>query len=302
MIRISLIIATYNRAQPLIEALSSVARQSLDARLWECVVVNNNSKDDTQMRFEEFRTEHSGLNFRMVNESRQGLSYARNCGIAHAQGDIIAIIDDDERINPQFLGAYLNLFDTKSDAMSAGGRVIAQYDECPRPKWMSRYTEQPIANPMDWGDEIRPFPKGHIPAGGNMAFRREVFERFGMFNPNLGRVGDRLIGGEESDLFARLEREGCRCYYTPSAVMWHLIPSRKLERDYFDKLCYNIGVSQQVRARLSNSVLSLRIKELMKWLATLVIALGYLLSFRCSKARYLLIMRREITRGIYSEI
>lgn len=299
MIRISLIIATYNRAEALLEALRSVVGQRLTAREWECVVVDNNSTDSTAERFKAFAAEYSAFNLRMVSETRQGLSHARNCGIAAAQGAYIAIIDDDERINPDFLQAYVDLFDRHPEALAAGGRVIAAYEEAPRPRWMSRYTEQPIANPMDFGEEVRLFPRGRIPAGGNMAFRREVFERYGCFNPELGRVGDRLIGGEESDLFERLERAGHRPYYTPQAIMWHLIPARKLTRSYLDGLALHVGISQCVRARRAGRIGRLYLMEGLKWGATLLISLGYLLALRPSKACYLLRMRRQITRGVW---
>lgn len=300
MIRISLIIATYNRAEALIKALESVVRQTLPAEQWECVVVNNNSTDQTSVQFADFASRHSGLNLRMVDEARQGLSHARNCGITASRGEIIAIIDDDERINPEFLSAYVKLFDQHPEAMSAGGRVVATYEECPRPRWMSRFTEEPIANPMDYGREVCEFPAGRIPAGGNMAFRREVFDRFGFFNPELGRVGDRLIGGEESDLFERLARAGAKCYYVPEAVMWHLIPARKLTREYLQNLSYNIGVSQRRRAEQGGRVLGLYLREAMKWGATLLIALFWLITLRSAKALWLVRLRRGITHGIRS--
>ncbi len=300
MIRISLVIATYNRAEALIGALRSVVQQTLPPTEWECVVVDNRSTDDTAARFADFAARYSDRQLRMVREERQGLSHARNCGIEASRGELIAIIDDDERINPDFLAAYVELFDQYPEAMSAGGRVIAAYEEVPRPHWMSRFTEEPIANPMDYGDQVREFPVGRIPAGGNMAFRREVFVRFGLFNPELGRVGDRLIGGEESDLFERLARAGAKCYYAPKAVMWHLIPARKLTREYLQNLSYNIGVSQRRRAELGGRVLGLYLREAMKWGATLLIALFWLITLRPAKALWLVRLRRGITHGIRS--
>ena len=61
MIRISLVIPTHNRAAQLVAALESVVRQDLPRDEWECVVVDNNSTDDTAARFEEFRTAHPEL-------------------------------------------------------------------------------------------------------------------------------------------------------------------------------------------------------------------------------------------------
>jgi len=296
--RISLVIATYNRSAELLETLRSVARQTLPPECWECIVVDNHSTDDTAARFAAFAREHSALNFRCICEKRQGLSHARNAGIAVAQGEYVAVVDDDERLNPEFLAAYVALFDSCPEAMSAGGKVIAEY-ETGRPRWMSPFTERPIANPTDWGDAVRPFPPGHIPAGGNMAFRRTVFEKWGVFDPGLGRVGTRLIGGEESDLFARLRRAGAPCYYVPGAVIGHRIPASKLTDDYFDRLCRNVGVSQRIRAAMAGREAGLRRREWLKWGATLLIAAWYVVTLRVPKARYLVRMRRNISKGIY---
>lgn len=293
MIRLSLVIATYNRAEQLLATLRSVALQSAPAEVWECIVVDNRSVDDTAERVRTFIAAHPQLNIRYCYEAQQGLSYARNAGIEAAQGDIVAFIDDDERIVEEFIEAYINLFDTHPDAMAAGGRIIAEYPTG-RPRWMSRYTEQPIANPMDFGPEVRPFPLSRIPGGGNMAMRRELFKRVGLFNTSLGRTGKRLIGGEESELFERIRREGMACYYVPRAVMYHIIPDEKLTADYFDRLAYNVGVSQRRRAELHGSLFGLYVREAAKWVATLVLCLVH----RPEQSRYLLRLRRGITRGI----
>ena len=84
--------------------------------------------------------------------------------------------------------AYADFFDAHPDAVVAGGRIIAEY-VTGRPAWLSKYTEMPIANPMDFGDAVRPFPAGRVPGGGNMAFRRSAALRYGGFDPSLGRVG-----------------------------------------------------------------------------------------------------------------
>ena len=124
MPRLSLIVATYNRAEQLLTTLWSVAAQTAPAAEWECVVVDNNSTDDTAARFEEFLSAHPGLPLRRVSETRQGLSWARNRGIAETTGDIVAIIDDDERIVPEFIAAYIAFFDAHPSVASAGGPIV----------------------------------------------------------------------------------------------------------------------------------------------------------------------------------
>lgn len=324
MIRISLVIPTHNRAEALIRALESVVVQSLPADAWECVVVDNNSSDDTPARFEAFARAHSGCSLRRVAEPRPGVSYARNRGLAEARAPIVAFIDDDERINEGFLEAYLRFFDARPDAVVAGGRIIADYPEG-RPDWMSRYVEMPIANPMDFGPEVRPFPAGRVPGGGNMAFRKSGLACVGgigcvdcvggvggagagkgageagpggPFDPSLGRVNGELIGGEENDLFERLRRCGQTIWYVPGAVMWHIIPPQKLTRDYFRRLSRHVGISQRLRAQIHHRVGKALFLEAVKWGATLLLCC----TMAPRRSVWLLRLRWGISRGLLTRV
>ena len=232
MIRISLVIPTHNRAAQLVAALESVVRQDLPRDEWECVVVSNNSTDDTEARFAAFAAAHPGCGLRLVAEEGPGVSYARNRGLREAQAPLVAFIDDDERVNEGFLRAYLEFFETRPGAVVAGGRIVAEYP-AGRPAWMSKYVEMPIANPMDFGERVRPFPAGRVPGGGNMAFRRAGLAGYGGFDPTLGRVNGELIGGEENDFFERLLLGGETIWYVPGAVMWRIDSAGETHRGLF---------------------------------------------------------------------
>ncbi len=304
MKKLTLIIATYNRALQVLETLSSVILQDADPALWECIVVNNNSSDDTIDRVNEFISNHPTFDIRLVTEHKQGLSHARNCGMSAATTPLFAIIDDDELIVPTFISSYINFFETHPDVAVGGGEIVAVYRSA-RPKWMSKYTEQPIANPMNLGEKARPFPRRMIPGGGNMAIRRSAIEKHGAFDPELGRKGGQLIGGEENNLFERLRQGGEQIWWVPGAVMHHLIPDEKLERAYLDRLWFNIGVSQFRRAQIEGegergtNIVTLE-REAIKWMATLLIAILYMVYLTPSKAKYLILMRYHISRGILS--
>lgn len=300
MVRLSLIIASYNRSATLLSALRSVVEQSAPCDVWECVVVNNNSTDDTAERVAEFIAQHPKCNIRLVNEFNQGLSFARNRGISESEGEYIAIIDDDERIAPDFISAYISLFDSVPDAVAAGGPIIAEYPTG-RPRWMSHFTERPIANTMYFGSRVREFPAGRIPGGGNMALRRSAIHRYGVFDTALGYVGESLVGGEESDLFERLRIAEAKYYYVPEAVMYHIIPKEKLTEEYLSRLSYNVGVSQLRRARYYHRIGRVKAKECMKWVATLFIMAWYAVTLQWNKAKHLFIMRWNITRGLWSK-
>ena len=217
---------------------------------WECVVVSDNSTDDTEARFAAFAAAHPGCGLRLVAEEGPGVSYARNRGLREAQAPLVAFIDDDERVNEGFLRAYLEFFETRPGAVVAGGRIVAEYP-AGRPAWMSKYVEMPIANPMDFGERVRPFPAGRVPGGGNMAFRRAGLASYGGFDPTLGRVNGELIGGEENDFFERLLLGGeTMLVCAGGGDVAHHSAGETAPGPISGALSYNVGVSQRLRAEI----------------------------------------------------
>lgn len=294
MVRLSLVIATYNRSSQLIETLESVVLQSADSSLWECIVVDNNSKDDTRIAVEIFIAQHPEVNVRYLFEPQQGLSFARNAGISHSRGDIVAFIDDDETIVAEFVSSYIDLFDSYPDAIAAGGAIVARY-QSGTPRWMSRFVAQPIANPMHFGPKVKLFSRRRCPGGGNMAVRSSLFQSVGVFDTELGRKGTSLIGGEECDLFARIRERGLPIYYVPGATIYHRIGDDKLTDAYTSRLFYNIGVSHRMRAPLRGGMFRAYMAEICKWGATLLLCLVH----RPAQSRYLLKMRFNISKGLF---
>ena len=279
--------------------LDSVVKQDADKNIWECIVVNNNSTDDTVERVTTFAKEHSDINIRLVDEPQQGLSYARNRGIAESKGEFLAFIDDDETINEEYVSAYIDLFRNHGAFVGSGALKVC-YDSA-RPKWMSHYTEKMIANPLDLGKEIITITRTITPTGGNMAFNREVFNLYGFFDTNLGRRGGELFGGEENDLFDRIRDLGERVFYTPRAIAYHHIADHKLTPEYFDRLSYGVGVSKRLRAEKRGVVEKLYSDENTKRHYTNLLALFYILTFRPSKAKWLIRMRNGISKGVFEE-
>jgi glycosyltransferase involved in cell wall biosynthesis len=296
---LSIVISTYNNATSLIRTLHSVVKQDAEPSLWECIVVNNASTDNTKSLVEEFISAHSNINLRLVEEPTQGLSQARNKGIAESKGDIIAFIDDDETINEGFVSAYIDLFKNHG-AFAAAGALEVRYDSA-RPSWMSHYTEKMIANPMHLGNKITTITSSITPTGGNMAFNREIFNLYGGFDTELGRKGEELLGGEENDVFERIRNLGERVFYTPHAIAYHHIADRKLTPEYFDKLSYGVGVSKRLRAEKSGTERELYSDERKKRFYAFILAMLYTIALQPKKAKWLLRMRRGISKGVFEE-
>jgi glycosyltransferase involved in cell wall biosynthesis len=239
--KISVIICTYNRADCLKRTLNSIVAMSVpEDLLWEIIVVDNNSSDDTKDVVEEFRTS-SGLNVVYAFEGEQGLSYARNRSIREAKGEIIAFIDDDVVVDGNWLVRVCEVFETHKPAVM-GGKVLMQ-GELAVPKWFSKGVSDPLGG-FDRGDGIiiaDNHYNGLVGIGANMSFRREVFDAVGLFRTDLGRKGNKLGMGEETELYWRIKNRGEKCIYYPAAFVHHCVDSRKMSKGYIRRWFFRIG-------------------------------------------------------------
>jgi glucosyl-dolichyl phosphate glucuronosyltransferase len=234
---LTVIICTYNRCEGLRSCLMDLREQATRVNLdWEVLVVDNNSVDSTEVVLQSVSRDFPRP-LRWVKESRQGLSHARNRGIIEARGCYIAFTEDDVRIDRLWVSSICEMFDkTACDAVA--GRIEVFWN-APRPRWLTddllgflgylNYGEEQMLT------ESTPF------FGGNMAFAKSVFEKIGTFDPNLGRQGRKLVGGEEIDLFRRFLAAGLCAYYQPIAVVHHIIASNRLKKSYFRQLHYQEG-------------------------------------------------------------
>lgn len=297
---ISVILCTYNRDKYIYNVLHSIAVGTLPAEEYEVVLVNNNSTDRTEEECRRFEADHPAVKLRYCVETSQGLSYARNRGIQESQGDILVYVDDDALVNEEYLKSYADFFARNPQAVAAGGPIIPQYDGCEEPDWMSHYTRQLITGRLYLGDKEREFPRDAFPGGGNAAYRKSVFDTVGLFNVELGRKGNSLIGAEEKDLFDKMTTAGMHFYYIPTAILYHLIPPKKLTQDYFDRLTHSIGVSERYRTlQIGKKKYLQRIaKEVVKWGGTLVLWTSFALKGQFNKGNKLIAFRRNVTRGL----
>jgi glycosyltransferase involved in cell wall biosynthesis len=241
---ISVVLCTYNGADSLGTALKSLSKLSVpDGLSWEVVLVNNNSTDDTEKIIEEFaRT--SGLNVQQVFEPKQGRAFAMNAGIRRASGEVLAFTDDDVIIDSQWLAGLSRTF-ADFECIGVGGRVVPVWHQ-PKPTWLEMEGQQVVGH-FEYGDE--PKQISLPPIGANMAFRRLAFEKYGLFQAELG-VNKSEIGGTEDDEFGRrLLRAGETIMYAPRAIIRLPVESHRLTKEYFLRWFYSMGKAN-MRARM----------------------------------------------------
>lgn len=238
---LSVIICTYNRSSILKKTLQSFFKMEWDpATSYELLVVDNNSTDDTKQAIQSFFNDYRNI-IKYVYEGKIGLSLARNTGIIQSQGKIIAFADDDVDFDKRWGQEILNAFNNYPEASCLGGKSNPLFAEG-EPDWANKEIY------VFYGDtafgEIAKnieFPK--YPFGLNMAFRKEVFTRVGMFSPKLGRYGNSLLSGEEAELFYRISKNNLKTLYSPSVMVRHRIPAERTKTAWILSRYYWQGVS-----------------------------------------------------------
>jgi len=248
--KVSVIVCTYNRCEFLDDCLCSLLEQTLDAQLFEVIVVNNNSTDNTQAVAERFAQEHSG--FRVVVESEQGLSIARNRGVQEANGRYVAFLDDDAVSSPTWLEKILCAFETIQPVPGCVGGQIDLIWEIPRPSWLLHYMLAPLGR-LDLSDKPCLLNEEFL-FGGNLAVSRSLLEDIGGFNSSLGRGASDLMGNEEVLLQQQVREKGLSLYYHPEILVWHMAHKSRIRKSWFLRRRFWQGVSAVNTEEAKNSI------------------------------------------------
>jgi glycosyltransferase involved in cell wall biosynthesis len=294
---ISAIISTYNREKFLLKALNSIGIQSIDKKLIEVVIVNNNSTDSTHEISTRFIADNPQLKCKYVIEANQGLSFARNRGIAEAEGKYLTFVDDDAHLDVNFLKVVYDYFENHLNVVAIGGKIELDY-EGKEPVWLTHYIA-PLFGYFDMGDKELEFPKTNFPRGSNMSFRSEIFKEAGDFNTHLGRVGRNMGSGEEKDLFYRIYNRNYKVDYVPTAIVYHAVPLSRTTDEFLRRQSEGIGSSEWIRAKEAGVFEMMRriAYEIMAWAGSFLLFLFYLIKLQIPKGIMLLKFRCWVTRG-----
>lgn len=226
----SIIVCSYNRAESLKDTLAALAALKTPPDLqWEVLVVDNNSRDHTRQVVEAAQRDWPRL--RYVFESAQGLSHARNRGIAEAAGEVILFTDDDVLPEPEWLETTLDGL-ARHQADACGGYIAPIWETAP-PAWLTERFYGFLAVRTDRSDDYIISEPSQAPFGANMAFRKAVFDRAGLFDTSRGRKGKVLASGEDGEMFERILNAGCKAVFLGRSRVHHKVESFRLTKRYF---------------------------------------------------------------------
>ena len=244
VMKFSVVLATYNRAEELEKTLESLTALTVSDS-WEVIIVDNNSSDDTrEVVLEAARTFPVALHYLL--EKQQGRSAALNAGIGLARGEVIAITDDDVRVDPDWLTNAAKALESL-DCDYVGGKALPIWGGR-RPDWLPNRGGKHwgVIALLDYGSTAIQFGDHHVPLGVNMVFRREAFVRAGLWDNKIGRKAGTLLGQEVREWSQRARGAGLRGFYSPDLVVHHVIPADRLTKRYFRRWFYWNGISRAI--------------------------------------------------------
>jgi cellulose synthase/poly-beta-1,6-N-acetylglucosamine synthase-like glycosyltransferase len=258
-VKISIIIATYDRCESLRRLLSGLGEYFVDAPIDHEIIVANNARnaavaarindlvDGFKGRF--------GARFRSVEEPEAGKCKAQNKAIGVAKGKILAFLDDDVEVVAGWLCAVWEFFrDGAFDAMQ--GPILIPPANENDPEFLRAQRKFRTISFIQYRSKMKEIK---TLTGGNMAIRNEVFERIGPFNEELGPGRSGI--SEDVEFAQRLIRSGGRIGYNPKAIVYHEVDWSRLTEEFFRQ-----RHEQQGRSRLlyKNQSLASILPDLMR--------------------------------------
>ncbi len=241
LISVVLCAYTLERIELLAAAITSLGAQTVAPH--EIVLVIDHSPEleaEGQRRWPQAKI--------LPNAEQQGLSGARNTGLAESSGAVVAFLDDDAVPAPDWI-ERLGAAYAEPRVLGAGGAVRPDW-AAGRPRW--------FPPEFDWvvgcthsGMPQQPEAVRNL-VGANMSFRREALVEAGGFRHELGRVGKIPAGCEETDLCIRIGQRHpeAEIRYDPAAVVDHHVPAERGRFSYFSSRCRGEGRSKSILTAL----------------------------------------------------
>ena len=245
---LTILLCTFNRAKLLKPLMNELINQVKNTKRddLEILLINNNSTDETEEIINEYKKNCAFLAYTV--EKKQGLAVARNTGIKFSKGKFIVFIDDDIMLAENWLTEILNCLQ-KHKYKAYGGKVIPGWEK-EKPDWINLAgffsISQKVFPSHENGETEKLYPitkEETNPIGANMWILKELFEQYGGFREDLGRVGYGGIPCEDTEFCTRLLRNKEDIFYYPKAFVYHPVSSYRMTKEFIKSWHYRNGIS-----------------------------------------------------------
>lgn len=244
---LTIIIPTRNRSKKLSDLINSFSEIEKTNFRWEVLVIDNNSTDNTKDVVQQLSNK---LNFKInyYFEKKVGLHYARNSGVKRSNTPYLVFLDDDMLVDKSWLKEFNFILENKTDAYV--GKILP-YWKSPPPWWLKILVAggtYPHLGLLNLGNKQIKIDPIYL-YGGNLFIKKNIIEKLKGFNPD--GFPSELIkyrGDGEGGLMKKFKLANYRAYYIPSATVYHIMDSGRLNLDYLCRRAYNEGISNSFSA------------------------------------------------------
>jgi len=237
------VIPTHNRAKILTHTLKSLYAVNVPdegLRSIEVLVIANACTDDTKETVSNL-AEGARFMTRCIEEPRIGLNIARNRGVEEARHEVIALLDDDVDVKPDWLLGLVETYrECNPDLVS--GRITLWWDAVSRPPWLDESMEG-ILSKLDLGLTTHPITSFVHAVGANFSFKKSVYDKVGPFAVGLDRVGDQTLSCGETEFVRRVFDGGFTSYYCGKMHVGHWVAPNRPKKEYMTRIIDGFGAS-----------------------------------------------------------
>lgn len=238
---LTVVVCTHERPADLERCLEALAQL---ADLVEVVVVDSASAPPCRTVVDRFAGRFPRLRYEY--EPEPGLSRARNRGLALARCELVAFVDDDAAVAPDWARRIVVPF--ADPAVACVGGACLPLFRAQRPEWLSDRLLQ-LAGITRYGAQPRDVRgRSDYPFGANMCFRAGALRTVGGFPEQLGRTGASLLSGEDTAAVDAVRDAGWRARLEPAAVVEHAVAAERCRSGYYWRRLWWQGVTR-ARAR-----------------------------------------------------
>lgn len=283
--KLSIIIPTYNEEAYIEECLKSLEVQTYDLNLFEVIIVDGGSTDNTLKKIIRFK-EKSKLNILIKENKNKTAPYAMNIGIKAAKGEIIIRIDGHAYVEKEFLEKCVDTLKRNSDVCCVGGRIetISKND-------IGEVISLAMSSPFGVGDAKFRYSneETYVDTLAFGAYKKNIFDEIGLFD-------EEFVRNQDDELNYRVIKSGNKILLNPDIKSYYYSRNslKKLYNQYFQYGYWKIKVIKKHK-----NISSLR--QLIPAIFILSITSFFLLSFLNNLFTYIL-MFELILYGIFSLI
>ncbi|MBE0470370.1 MAG: glycosyltransferase family 2 protein [Methyloprofundus sp.] len=235
--KITIVICTHNRSNLLLNAIHSISdANSLTDQDISILVIANACSDDTLIKLKELKEQGVRFPLSFAVEPTPGKSFALAHAINLIDDGFICFIDDDQRVDKNYLQAILNAIHKHPEISFFCGPIFPDWMGT-EPSWVHTQDEYKIyPEPVPCFDlGSKPIKITHettLPAGGTLIVKKDVFQKIGTFSTDLGPKGHNLVGGEDSDFVLRALNAGETILYMPDIIQYHYVDPERLKLSF----------------------------------------------------------------------